>query len=66
MDEEKEELPLICDVCGKTPDVEVRKYEHGCPTASYCTESHSFPVAKEVPTTRCVQAKRFGFSPRAV
>lgn len=26
MDEEKEEMPLVCDVCGKTPDVEVRKY----------------------------------------
>lgn len=20
-------MPLICDVCGKTPDVEVRKYQ---------------------------------------
>lgn len=26
MDAEKEELPLACDVCGKTPDVEVRKH----------------------------------------
>lgn len=23
-EEKEEEMPLICDVCGKTPDVEVR------------------------------------------
>lgn len=34
MEEEKEEMPLVCDVCGKTPDVEVRNYQSHLKTNS--------------------------------